>query len=196
VIILITKSLVFLFTSDFKKIRAAWYVIVASFFSTLIGLLVAIMFMSPDYLLVGIVIIFLISIFPAARLKLTDRYQKHSKFTITFAVAVITLIMIVLFAHSIGYQAPANITLVAKIIFSILATALCLILSIVYDESIIYRLYHSSTRESKSFIKPALWSNIISVLVIIILAGIWILTAGPVTADIRIGEILFSLPGI
>jgi len=192
IFILILKTLLFLITSDFKTIRAVLFTIAAVFISTLIGLLVTVMFTSPDYLLVGIVTIFLISLFPASRVRKFERYQKYTKFTVTFIFTMITLITIVLFAHSIGYQAPSQISMAVKIIFSTLAIVLSLILSIIYEESIISGLYRSSTKESKTFVKPVIWINIISILMVVIVAAIWILTAKEVTAEIKISE-LFSI---
>ncbi len=175
VLILFVKILIFLIASDFKTIRAVLFVICAGFVSTIIGLLIMLMSSTPDYLLVGIVIIFLISIIPASRLKLLDHYQKNSKFTITFIIAMITLVAIVLFAHSIGYQAPRFINLSVKIILSLLAIALSIMLSIVYEETIIFRLYKSSTKESKNFYRPVIWMNIVSFIVVSFITMVWAL---------------------
>lgn len=191
-IILIVKTVVFLSVSDFKKIRAVWYMIIATVISTLIGVLATFMFMSADHLFLGIVGIFLISVFPAFRIRSFERYRKYSKFSVVFIIAMITLIMIVFYAHSIGYQAPAKISLITKIIFSALGIGLSLMLGILYDESIISRLYYSSTKESKVFIRPVLWTNIISVLLILIIAGVWLLTAKAAPA-IEIGLLLSVL---
>ncbi len=195
-VVLAVKGVVFLVASDFRRIRAVWYTIIAGFVSTIIGLLITIMFLSPDYLLIGIIVIFLLALFPAIRIKTFGRCQRYSKFTITFIIAMLTLIMIVLFAHSSGYQTAANISLAVKIIFSTLALALSVILSIVYEESIMSRLYLTAMKEPKNFFRPIIWVNVTSVLLIVIAAAIWTLTVESPAQEIKISELLFFLTGI
>ena len=59
-----------------------------------------------------------------------------------------------------------------KIIMVTLAIGLSLIISVVYEESIIAELYKVLRKERKSFIEPVLWSNIIALGILMLGAAI------------------------
>lgn len=186
-LIVIVKCVVFIIKSDFKRIRAVLYVLIANVVSTLIGTVVAVMFTSSDILFMGIIILFLVFLLPARRLKHFKRFEKNSTWFIAFALTLITLVTVVIFSFMIGYQASPHVYWPLKIILSTIAIIISLLISVLYEEAVIARLYKLQTKEEKSFLIPVLWSNIIGVGVIVLIGAIIALPARLKSPDFLIG---------
>ena len=186
-LILIVKSIVFIIKSDFKKIRAVLYIIIANIVSTLVGTVVAVMFTSADILFMGIIVLFLVFLLPARRLKHFKRFEKNSTWFIAFALTLITLITVVIFSFMIGYQASPHVYWPLKIILSTIAIIISLLISVLYEEAVIAKLYKLQTKEEKSFLIPVLWSNIIGVGVVVLVGAIIALPARLKSPDFLIG---------
>ena len=186
-LIVIVKCVVFIIKSDFKRIRAVLYVLIANVVSTLIGTVVAVMFTSSDILFMGIIILFLVFLLPARRLKHFKRFEKNSTWFIAFALTLITLVTVVIFSFMIGYQASSHVYWPLKIILSTIAIIISLLISVLYEEAVIARLYKLQTKEEKSFLIPVLWSNIIGVGVIVLIGAIIALPARLKSPDFLIG---------
>lgn len=191
VLILVIKSIVFISKSDFKTIRAVLYVLIANVISTLVGLVVAMMFTSSDMLLMGIIILFLVFLLPARRLKRFKRFEKNSTWFIAFALTLVTLTTIVIFSFMIGYQASPHIYWPMKVLLSTIAIVISLLISVLYEEAVIAKLYKLQKKEEKSFLMPVLWSNIIAVGAIVLIGAIMALPARLKSPDFLIGLVRF-----
>jgi hypothetical protein len=190
-LILLIKIIVFIIKSDFKTIRAAIYVLIANVVSTLVGIVVAMMFTSPDILFMGIIVLFIVFILPARRLKHHKRFEKNSAWFIAFVLTLITLITIVIFSFMIGYQATPHVYWLLKVILCTIAIIISLLISVLYEEAVIARFYKWQTKEDKSFLKPVLWANIIAVAVIVLIGAIIVLPARLKSPDFLIGMVRF-----
>jgi hypothetical protein len=188
-LILLVKCIVFILKSDFKTIRAVFYVLIANVVSTLVGTVVAMMFTSSDILFMGIIVLFIIFLLPARRLRRYKRFEKNSTWFIAFALTLITLITIVIFSFMIGYQASPHIYWPLKVLLSTIAIVISLLISVLYEEAVIAKFYKLQTKEEKSFITPVLWSNIIGVAVIALVGAIIVLPARLKSPDFLIGLI-------
>jgi len=188
-LILLVKCIVFILKSDFKTIRAVFYVLIANVVSTLVGTVVAMMFTSSDILFMGIIVLFIIFLLPARRLRRYKRFEKNSTWFIAFALTLITLITIVIFSFMIGYQASPHIYWPLKVLLSTIAIVISLLISVLYEEAVIAKFYKLQTKEEKSFITPVLWSNIIGVAVIALVGAIIALPARLKSPDFLIGLI-------
>jgi hypothetical protein len=186
-LILLVKCIVFILKSDFKTIRAVLYVLVANVVSTLVGTVVAMMFTSSDILFMGIIVLFIVFLIPARRLRHYKRFEKNSTWFIAFALTLITLITIVIFSFMIGYQASPHIYWPLKVILSTIAIVISLLISVLYEEAVIAKFYKLQTKEEKSFITPVLWSNIIGVGLIVLVGAIIALPARLKSPDFLIG---------
>jgi hypothetical protein len=193
-LILLVKCIVFILKSDFKTIRAVLYVLIANVVSTLVGTVVAMMFTSSDVLFMGIIVLFLVFLLPARRLKRYKRFEKNSTWFIAFALTLITLITVVIFSFMIGYQASPHIYWLMKVLLSTIAIVISLLISVVYEEAVIAKFYKLQTKEEKSFLIPVLWSNIIGVGVVVLIGAIIALPARLKSPDFLIG--LVRLLGI
>lgn len=191
VLILVIKSIVFISKSDFKTIRAVLYVLIANVISTLVGLVVAMMFTSSDILLMGIIILFLVFLLPARRLKRFKRFEKNSTWFIAFALTLVTLTTIVIFSFMIGYQASPHIYWPMKVLLSTIAIVISLLISVLYEEAVIAKLYKLQKKEEKSFLMPVLWSNIIAVGAIVLIGAIMALPTRLKSPDFLIGLVRF-----
>lgn len=190
-LILLVKCIVFILKSDFRTIRAVFYVLIANVVSTLVGAVVAVMFTSSDVLLMGIIILFLVFLLPARRLRHYKRFEKNSTWFIAFALTLVTLITVVIFSFMIGYQASPHIYWPMKVLLSVIAIIISLLISVLYEEAVIAKLYKLQKKEEKSFLTPVLWSNIIGVGVIVLIGAIIALPARLKSPDFFIGLVRF-----
>ena len=186
-VILLVKCIVFILKSDFRTIRAVFYVLIANVVSTLVGTVVAVMFTSSDVLFGGIIILFLVFLLPARRLKCYKRFEKNSTWFIAFALTLITLITVVIFSFMIGYQASLHIYWPMKIFLSTIAIVISLLISVLYEEAVIAKLYKIQKKEEKSFLMPVIWSNIVAVGIIVLIGAIIALPARLKSPDFLIG---------
>ena len=147
------------------------------------------MFTSSDILFGGIIILFLVFLLPARRIKRYKRFEKNSTWFIAFALTLVTLITVVIFSFMIGYQASPHIYWPLKILLSTIAIVISLLISVLYEEAVIAKLYRIQTKEEKSFILPVLWANIIAVGVIVLIGAIIALPARLKSPDFLIGLI-------
>ncbi len=190
-IILLVKCIVFILKSDFKTIRAVFYVLIANVVSTFVGLVVAVMFTSSDVLLMGIIVLFLVFLLPARRLKRIKHFGKNSTWFMAFVLTLVTLITVVIFSFMIGYQSSPHIYWPMKIFLSTLAIVISILISVLYEEAVIAKLYKIQKKEEKSFLTPVLWSNIIGVGVIVLIGAIIALLARLKSPDFLIGLVRF-----
>lgn len=190
-LILLVKCIVFISKSDFKTIRAVLYVLIANVVSTLVGTVVAMMFTSSDVLFMGIIVLFLVFLFPARRLKHFKRFEKNSTWFIAFALTLVTLITVVIFSFMIGYQASPHIYWLSKILLCTIAIVISLLISVLYEEAVIAKLYKLQKKEDKSFLIPVFWSNIIGVGVVVLIGAIIALPARLKSPDFLIGLVRF-----
>lgn len=190
-LILLVKCIVFISRSDFKTIRAVLYVLIANVVSTLVGTVVAMMFTSSDVLFMGIIVLFLVFLLPARRLKHFKRFEKNSTWFIAFALTLVTLITVVIFSFMIGYQASPHIYWLSKILLCTIAIVISVLISVLYEEAVIAKLYKLQKKEDKSFLTPVLWSNIIGVGVVVLIGAIIALPARLKSPDFLIGLVRF-----
>lgn len=187
ILILMIKCVVFVLKSDFKSIAAVFYVLIANVISTLVGLVVAVMFTSSDVLFGGIIILFLVCLLPARRLKQVKHFAKNSTWFIAFALTLVTLITVVIFSFMIGYQSSPHIYWPMKIFLSTIAIVISLSISVLYEEAVIAKLYKIQKKEEKSFLTPVIWSNIVAVGIIVLIGAIIALPARLKSPDFLIG---------
>ena len=190
-LILLVKCIVFILKSDFKTIRAVLYVLIANVVSTLVGTVVAVMFTSSDVLLMGMIILFLVFLLPARRLRHFKHFEKTSTWFIAFALTLVTLITVVIFSFMIGYQASPHIYWPLKILLCTIAIVISLLISVLYEEAVIAKLYKIQKKEEKSFLTPVLWSNIIGVGIVVLIGAIIALPTRLKSPDFLIGLVRF-----
>lgn len=187
VLILIIKCVVFILKSDFKSGAVVFYILIANIVSTFVGLVVAVMFTSSDVLLMGIIVLFLVFLLPARRLKQIKHFGKNSTWFIAFVLTLVTLITVVIFSFMIGYQSSPHIYWPMKIFLSTLAIIISLVISVLYEEAVIAKLYKMRKKEEKSFLRPVIWSNIVAVGIIVLIGAIIALPARLKSPDFLIG---------
>jgi hypothetical protein len=192
VLILLIKCAVFIWKSDFKRIRVILFILIANIVSTLVGLIVAMMFTSSDMVFMGIVVLFLILLIPARRLKIFKPFTRQSTFFIAFYMTLITLITVVIFSFMVGYQASPHIYWPLKILLSIIAIAISLTISVLYEETVIARLYRSYAKQDKNFLVPVLWSNIVATAVIVLIGALMALPLRLRAPNFLIGFVLYG----
>jgi len=191
ILILIIKCVVFILKSDFKSGAAVFYILIANIVSTFVGLVVAMMFTSSDVLLMGIIVLFLVFLLPARRLKRIKHFAKNPIWFIAFVLTLVTLITVVIFSFMIGYQSSPHIYWPMKIFLSTLAIIISLVISVLYEESVIAKMYKTRKKEEKSFLTPVLWSNIFATGIIVLIGAIIALPARLKSPDFLIGLVRF-----
>lgn len=172
VLIIIIKILVFLWKSDFRSGWAVLFVIIANIVSTIIGVIVAGMFSSGGVLIVGFALLYVILLVPARRLVKLKRFSRNSSWFMAFFLLIVVVITVVLFGIISGFITVPHIYWPLKIVVATLAIGISLIISVVYEETIISDLYKMLRKERRSFIEPVLWSNIIALGVLMLGAAI------------------------
>lgn len=187
ILILIIKYVVFILKSDFKSGAVVFYILIANIVSTFVGLVVAMMFTSSDVLLMGIIVLFLVFLLPARRLKRIKHFGKNSTWFMAFVLTLVTLITVVIFSFMIGYQASPHIYWPMKIFLSTIAIIISLLISVLYEEAVIAKLYKIQKKEEKSFLIPVIWSNIVAVGIIVLIGAIVALPTRLKSPDFLIG---------
>ncbi len=161
-VIVVIKCAVFLWKSDFRSWLAVLYVIIANVVSTFIGIIVASMFSSSFAFPAGVIILYFLFLVPARRIRQFKRYSKHSVWFIAFVLLMITVFSVVIFGAMSGFMSVPYIYWPLKVVMMIIGIGISLIISVLYEESIIAGLYKIQKKERKSFMKPVLWANIIA----------------------------------
>jgi len=187
-IAVVIKCAVFFWKSDFRNARSIPYIIAANVISTLIGFMIA---WSVSFFLVVVIALPISFFLFRATAKMFRKYRFFKEKKPNFVAGSLTglfFLTIVLFGVAIEIQSSSLFAYwIVKVLFSILGVGFSLLISVVYEESVIASLYLGYKKEQKSFIEPVLWGNVISLLVVIGLAVIRVLPERFASPDFLIG---------
>ncbi len=172
ILVIVLKSAVFLWKSDFKSPLAIYFVIIANIVSTFIGIIVAGMFTSSFLPILCIPILYLIFFTPARRLKRHKIFARLHPWFIAFLLTLLTYFTVFIFGIMMGFQTTAYIYWPLKILMAASAILVSLLISVLYEEAVISKLYRVHRKVEKSFLEPVLWCNIIAFAVVMLIGAI------------------------
>jgi len=180
--IVVIKSIVFIWKSDVKSVLAVLYVFIANLLSTMIGTIAGLLVANLGTSLLTIIgffifvaILYWIFLRPAKRLAKYKKFSKLPPPVIAINLIIITIFATLLMAFSADLLGAGVLALgwVVKVIAVTIAIALSLIISVVYEEAVISALHKLFKKETKSFMEPVIWCNVIAfALVMLVGAGI------------------------
>lgn len=160
------KCGVFIWKSDFKSLWAVLYFIVANVASTAVGIVVASMFGAPMFLIIGVFVLYAVFLLPARRLREFRQFSKMPHKATAILLTLIALMTVFLFGFMEWFMEVRFLYWPLKIVLSILAIGLSLIISILYEETIISELHRRFQKRPKSFMRPVIWCNIVALFLV------------------------------
>lgn len=168
-VVVAIKIGIFFWKSDFRSAHVVWYVFVANIISTFIGMVVAAMFTSSFIFIPGLVILYFVFLVPGRRLRQFKSFSKIPVVLSAFGLLILTVITVIVFGVMGGYYAVPHIYWPLKILMATLAISISLVISVLYEEAIIAALYKRQFKQTKSFMQPVLWGNIIALAVFVLI---------------------------
>lgn len=173
-IVVVAKSVVFLWKSDFRKPKAVYYVTAASLYSMVPGMVVAFGFTVPTLLAFGVPLAVLDFAFliPAKSLKRYRRFEKYKPKSIALVLFGIALATAVLWSPAVTIQDTSYLGYwLRRIVCSIVAVGVSFLVSVVCEDAIISRLYQRDYGTKKSFLEPVVWCNVVAFVLVVGLAA-------------------------
>lgn len=169
-LIVAIKCGAFIWKSDFKSLWAILYFVVANVASTVVGIVVSSMFSASMFLIIGVFVLYAVFLLPARRLREFRQFSTMPRKVIAFLLTIIALMTVFLYGLMEWFMEVRFLYWPLKIVLSILAIGLSLIISILYEETIISELYRKFQKRPKSFMRPVIWCNIL-ILFVVAVAG-------------------------
>jgi hypothetical protein len=174
-LIVVVKCGIFVWKSDFKSWSAVLYVLVANVVSTAVGIVVAVVAGTPILVLLGAgFLVFFLAYLPVGRrLRELDRFPNIPTPSIALLLTFPTVATIWLFGWAAGEMMADRLGLYwsLKVVASIIGIGLSLLISAVYEETVISGLYHRFQKKTKSFIVPVLWANIVAIFLLTLIGA-------------------------
>ncbi len=169
-LVVAVKCGIFVWKSDFKSWSAVLYVLVANIVSTAVGGVVAVVAGNPIlvFLVVGFLILFLAYLPVGRRVRELNRSLKIPTPSIALVLTGITIATSFLFGCAAGEMLADRLGFywILKVSASIAGIGLSLIISVVYEETVISGLYGRFQKRPKSFMNAVLWANIVAILLL------------------------------
>lgn len=172
----------------FSRQLLPWYkailsMVAANIVSTLIGFVAAIPFLIPDLLLVGIPIVFFVSLYPARRYSsLISSKIKIPMQAVTVAVIATLLFLgsVVLFILATGMLHQSSQTSLGwywlyKIVYVFIALLLSIGLTTYIEEGTISSLVKQPSEEPAPYLAPVIKANLIALLLITLVGALKVL---------------------
>ena len=175
IVIVAIKCAVFVWKSDFKSWSAVFYMLIANIVSTAVGIVVAVIAGNPMFIfvIVGFLVLLVAYTPPAKRLHRLGKLSRIPEAGISLLLSLMTVATVFLFLFAAGVMEEGSLRLywLLKIGASILAIGLSLFISVAYEETVISALYRRFREETRSFMTPVLWANIIALFLIMLIGA-------------------------
>jgi hypothetical protein len=121
---------------------------------------------------VGFLVFFAKFIPPANRLVQLEQFRRRGTTGVALLLAAVAVIATLLFAIASGFVEVPQVYWPLKVVASIVAVGLSLIVSVAYEESVISAIYRRFRGELESFMTPVIWANIVGVLALVLAGAI------------------------